>query len=225
MSSGRLGNLLTGVLTICAILVTAAVVKKEFFPTSRKPPTARHLDDAAPAFLAGNSMGSPDAPVTFLVFSDFQCPFCVLLQQNIKSVLKRHPTAVRVVYRHMPIENLHPFAFDAAIASECAGEQGRFAEYHDALFETQDSIPKERWDWFAVEAGVPSATDFAECVSSRRTEPRVRADMDQAERFRLTGTPSVIVGDTLLPGTPSTRVLDSIVRVKLPAVRSSASGR
>lgn len=214
--NSRVGTISSVVLTLCAVLVTVAVVRREFHRPDSSPPTARHIEGAKAALRDGHVMGPRGATVSLLVFSDFQCPFCAVLHRNLKIVRARYPGAVNVVYRHMPIEAIHPYAFDAALAAECAGAQGRFEAYHDALFDAQDSIPTERWKELADVAAVPSVPEFEECMASRRFDDRIRADLKQAERFKLTGTPSVIVGETLLPGTPSARVLDSTVRAVSP---------
>ncbi len=215
--SSRLGTISSLILTVCAVLVTAAVVRREFFAPVPSAPQDRELAGASAGFCEGTVMGPVDAAVSLLVFSDFQCPFCVVLHRNLQIVRARYPGAVRVVFRHIPIESLHPYAYDAALAAECAGAQGRFEAFHDALFDSQDSIPREQWSWFADGASVADIPRFDQCMQTRQFEDRVRADMEQAKRFRLTGTPSVIVGETLLGGTPSARVLDSLVRAALPS--------
>ncbi|WP_309670841.1 thioredoxin domain-containing protein [Gemmatimonas sp.] len=223
--SSRWGTISSALLTVCALLVTAAVVRREFFPPVRSAPKNRELREALESWGVGRRMGPESAPVALLVFSDFQCPFCSVLQQNLKRIRERYPDAIRVEYRHMPIENLHPYAFDAALAAECAGDQDRFERFHDALFESQDSIPSEQWSAFARKSGVADVAAFERCVTSRRFDTRVKADMAQARTLKLSGTPSVIVGSTLLGGTPSVSVLDSIVRANVPSVVPAVGGR
>lgn len=211
-----IGNVLTSLLTVCALIVTVAVVRREFFMPDRTQPAARDLDGALVAYEAGHRMGQVTASVTLLVFSDFQCPFGAVLQQNLQRVRKRYPNEIAIVYRHMPIDALHPYAFDAALATECAGEQGEFEAYHDALFVEQDSIPTENWSRIASNAKVPSLIEFDQCMVTRKYDDVIRKDINQAKSLGLTVTPSVIVGSTLVPGTPSARVLDSCKRTDLP---------
>lgn len=115
----------------------------------------------------------------------------------------------------MPLDVIHPFAFEAALAAECAADQGRFEAYHDALFAAQDSIPGEQWTVLAASVGVSDLPRFSQCIVERRFDDRIRQDLEQARKFNLTGTPSVIIDETLLAGTPSLRVLDSLIQTRL----------
>ncbi len=211
---GDLGSrLTTGLLVACAVLVTAAVVKREFFPAlaaaSQAASTApRAVDNWAEINAAGKVLGPPDAPVRIIEFSDFQCPFCARYQETLRAVRARYPDQVAVVYRHFPLDEIHPHARAAALASECAGEQGRFEAYHDALFAWQDSIGVRAWDRFAADAAVPDAEAFRRCVADGRLMARVDRDAAVAERTRITVTPSLVIDGTLLPGVVSRAELE-----------------
>lgn len=205
-------NLLTGVLVGCAVLVTAAVVKREFLSSAAAAPgpdlRPRKLENAAALASAGQVMGSPDAPVKIVEFSDFQCPFCARAQATIETVRRRHPDRVAVVFRHFPLDAIHPHARTAALAAECAAEQGRFHAYHDALFAAQDSIGVRAWDEFAAQAGVGNLPAFRECVASRRHAPAVERDARVAAGLGLQVTPSLIVNGELRPGLPTEEDLE-----------------
>ena len=85
--------------------------------------------------------GDPDAPITIVEFSDFQCPFCARFHlQTLPLIMEEYidEGKVNLVYRDFPIQSIHPNALPAAVAAECANEQGRFWEYHDMLFEKQN---------------------------------------------------------------------------------------
>jgi protein-disulfide isomerase len=83
----------------------------------------------------GPAMGPADAPVTIIEFSDFECPFCKRIHPTLKQVMDTYDGKVRLVYRHLPLTNIHPNAQKAAEASLCAHEQGQFWAMHDAIFE------------------------------------------------------------------------------------------
>ena len=83
----------------------------------------------------GFARGPKDAPVTIVEFSDFQCPFCKTANATVKQVLDKYPGKVRLVFRDYPIASLHPQAPKAHEAARCAGDQAKFWEYHDVLFE------------------------------------------------------------------------------------------
>ena len=85
--------------------------------------------------------GPANAPITIVEFSDFQCSYCKRVVNVLDQVLERYPDKVKLAFRDFPIVNIHPQAEKAAEAAHCAGEQGKFWEFHDLLFEKQDSHP------------------------------------------------------------------------------------
>jgi len=87
----------------------------------------------------GNSpvIGSKDAKVTIVEFSDFECPFCSRAFGTVKQIKEAYPNDVKIVYKNLPLTNIHPNAQKAAEAAICAGDQGKFWEMHDKMFESQ----------------------------------------------------------------------------------------
>jgi protein-disulfide isomerase len=217
--SSALSNLATGVLVVCAVAITALLVRREFF--SAPPPRAavtelRQLTDWAPLAEEGTRMGPADAPVQIVEFSDFQCPFCAVVQETLATVRARHPERVAVVYRHFPLDAIHPHARTAGAAAECAGEQGRFEPYHDLLFARQDSIGRTPWDRFAEEAGVPDLDAFRRCVDEGRHAERVDRDARVAAELELEATPTLIVNGAIFTGAPSEAELERLVQNAAP---------
>ena len=89
------------------------------------------------------AIGPADAKITLIEFSDFQCPFCKESYTVIKQLLARYPDDIKFIYRDFPVDSIHSFARKAAEAGECAHEQGKFWEYHDKIFEDQESLNNE----------------------------------------------------------------------------------
>ncbi len=94
---------------------------------------------AAREVAVGNSAakGPENAKVTIVEFSDFECPFCIRAFPTVKQIMDTYPNDVKIVYKHLPLTNIHPNAERAAIASECARDQGKFWELHDKMFSTE----------------------------------------------------------------------------------------
>ncbi len=113
-----------------------------------------------------------------------------------------------MTFRHFPLGRIHPHATAAALAAECAGEQDAFLAFSDALFQWQDSIGVIPWSDFAEIAEVPDPQRLDECAASGRHRTAVEADRDLALTLGLRGTPSVLVNQRLLPGTPSADLLE-----------------
>ena len=202
--SETLQNVLTGVLVLCALVITGLLVRRELWPAAppgASPPAVRPVDDWASYASGGHRTGPADARVAIVEFSDFQCPFCARLAPRLDSLRERTPVPVAVVYRHYPLEN-HPHAMAAARASECAAEQGRFKEMHDALFREQGAIGQKSWIAYALAAGVPDSAAFARCLEGGAGSARIRADVAAGDRLGVTGTPTVLVNRYRMVGAP-----------------------
>jgi protein-disulfide isomerase len=156
------------------------------------------------------AIGSTTAPHVILVFSDFQCPYCATFAATIHELQARHPDRVRLVVRHFPLETIHPHARAAALASECAREQGRFQDYHDALFKAQPEIGVRTWEHFASTARVPDIAAFQSCMVSGKPLERIKADIAWGERLGVQGTPTIYVNGVLLQGAPTLQRLEQL---------------
>jgi protein-disulfide isomerase len=129
-------------------------------------------------------------------------------------VLARNPGAVTLVYRHFPLERIHRFARQAAIASECASRQGRFAAYHDALF-AEDSLGPDKWMPLARGVGVADTAAFAACLEDSTAEQRVDADVLAGSELRVDGTPTILVNQYRLTDGAPPQVIDSLIQLLL----------
>lgn len=202
-------NIVSGVLVACALAVTVAVVRQAFWTPAPPPPASpepRAVEEWHDLAGSGSRMGPEDAAVVIVEFADFQCPFCATEADNLRRVLSRYPEDLAVVFRHFPLQHIHPHAYTAAVAAECAGAQDRFGPFHDLLFDRQDQIGKADWSAFAAMVDTDTAA-FHKCMNEAWPKERVDEDLRTAKRLGLTGTPSVIVDGLLLPGTPSADVL------------------
>src|SRR6266545_495089 len=119
----------------------------------------------------------------------------------------------KVIYRHYPLVQIHPLAFEAAVAADCASKQGRFEAYHDVLFAKQDSIGAISWGQFAHRAGVPDQHEFERCMESPSSASKVREDIEAGDQLQVRGTPTVVIEGIRFPGTPPLRTLDSLLNV------------
>lgn len=137
--------------------------------------------------------GNPDAAVTLVEFSDLQCPACAAFQPVLNEILATHGDNLKFEYKHFPLP-IHPFAQPAAIAAEAAGQQGKFFEFHDALFANQQAwssaaTPNVFFIQYAQELGL-DIDKFRQHLGSSILRDKVRADMTEARELGLTGTPT-----------------------------------
>ncbi len=148
--------------------------------------------------------GDPNAPVTIIEFSDFQCPFCSRFYSQTLPLLEENyidTGKIKLVYKDLPLDNLHPNARTAHIAAECADEQGKFWEYHDILFEKQlqwQGLSPSNLDVtltnFAVGLGMQNAS-FQVCMESQEIADEVNDDTIEAASYGTTGTPTFFIGN------------------------------
>jgi protein-disulfide isomerase len=207
-----------GILAVCAVVVTALVVRKEFFAAEPGASIPYTRVAAWRAFgEGGHRLGPENAPVRIVVFSDFQCPACRVLATHLKTIRAEDPN-LEVVHRHAPLDR-HEAAIPAARASDCAGAQGRFEAYHDALFAAQDSIGTTSWETFARRAAVPDLAAFKQCISVANSDAPLARDTLVAKQLNVTGTPTYLLNDMRFVGAPP---LDSL-RAHVARVRRSAA--
>jgi protein-disulfide isomerase len=151
------------------------------------------------------SLGDPNAPVTIVEFADFQCPFCGRFQQEtIPPIVEEYVKSgkVRIVYRDFAFLGVE--SMDAALASECANEQGKFWEYHDYLFAHQDGENKGAFSrmnlkQFATAVGLDT-TQFNSCLDQNKYQAEVQKDITDARALGVSATPTSFVNGSMVVG-------------------------
>lgn len=143
--------------------------------------------------------GKPDAPVTIVEFSDFECPFCRRASATIDEVVRKYGNEVRVVFRHLPLRDRHPHAQLAAEASRCAADQGKFWEYHDLLFANQAKLDEAGLLEQARVLKLDAAT-FKGCLESGKHKPEIERDVQEGLAAGVSATPAFFVNGVFLSG-------------------------
>ena len=158
--------------------------------------------------------GAKDAPVTIVEFSDFHCPFCRNVVATVKELMKQYEGRVKWVYRDFPIASLHPRASKAAEAARCAGERGKFWEYHDLLFEHQAQATPEDFKRFAEQLTLDPKS-FGQCLDSAKHQAAVEADIQDGARLGVTGTPTFFINGRILVGAQPLENFRRVVEAEL----------
>lgn len=156
-------------------------------------------------------LGPENAPVTLIEYGDYECPYCGQAHQVLKELLSDLGSQIRFVFRHFPLTQIHPNAEKAALAAEAAGEQGRFWEMHDALYENQTALEDEDLLQYARDVGLDLA-EFDESVGTRRHLGRVRQDFISGARSGVNGTPTFFINGQRHDGSYEYPVLSKAVR-------------
>jgi protein-disulfide isomerase len=149
--------------------------------------------------------GPKNAPVTIVEYSDFQCPFCSQAVPVLKRLGDEYGDKVRVAFKHLPLEQLHPQAKQAAEASMAANEQGKFWEYHDKLFANQRALDRASLEKYAEEVGL-DAQRFKQALDSGKFRPAVEADTAEAFKVGANGTPTFYVNGQQVVGADYNRL-------------------
>jgi protein-disulfide isomerase len=147
------------------------------------------------------SLGPADAPVTIVIFTDFQCPYCVSLEEVLVKVAERYPKDVRIVYKSFPL-TMHNFARKAAIAAMAADAQGMFWVMHDRLFAAKGKLSDEEIAYAAKDSQLDIAA-FEAALADPATAARVDADFKQGEALGVRGTPTVFINGRQYAGARS----------------------
>ncbi len=145
------------------------------------------------------SFGPIDAQVVVVEFSDFQCPFCGETFPVVKEILADYGDRIRFIYRDFPIHSLHPQALTAALAAECAHEQGLFWPMHDKIFENQDTLSAENLKRWAVQIGVNSL-QFGRCLDSQKYFAEVEQDFQEGVAAGVSATPTFFINGRRIEG-------------------------
>jgi protein-disulfide isomerase len=158
--------------------------------------------------------GNADAPVTIVEFSDFHCPFCRRVKPTLAQLLAKYPEKIKLVYRDLPLDSLHPTARAAAEAARCAQEQGQFWPYHDKLYERDPDASPEALKGVAKEVGL-NLSVFEQCVASGKFRTAVQASVDEAERLGATGTPAFFINGRLVSGALPLETFERMINEEL----------
>jgi protein-disulfide isomerase len=139
----------------------------------------------------GQFRGPENARVTLVEFGDYQCPSCAAYHPLVKELMKRYPNDLRLEFHHYPLISIHPNAMQAAMAAEAAGEQGRYWEMHDLLFDFQDqwsrqANPEAEFLTFAGRIGL-NQNAFMQSLRSPDLQDRVLQDVVRAREANLEG--------------------------------------
>lgn len=142
-----------------------------------------------------NVLGREDAPVTIVEFSDLQCPYCAQYAlQTFPRIKRTYIDTGKVHYAAISFPlPMHAHAFPAAVAARCAGEQGKFWQYRDAVFADQARLPLDPFDALAQTLGLDLAR-FKSCRRDIRQDAAVREDLAMARHDGITSTPSFMIG-------------------------------
>ncbi len=166
--------------------------------------------------IAGSpSLGPADAPITLVEFGDYQCPFCREWYQNVYArLMKDYQGKIHFVFRDMPLTNIHPDAFSAAEAADCAGDQGAYWPYHDALFAQADGLGDAAYIKYAQSLGLDLQA-FTTCIQDNRYQKQVQSNFDYALSIGVNSTPTFFINGLALVGAQPYEIFKQVIDQEL----------
>lgn len=203
-------NFLAGSILVAALIIGGAYIYGSGFKGQAGGNTLTNVSDTAQKSATNSNptvgtdviLGDPNAPVTFIEFGDFQCPYCKSLFDNVEKPLREEyikTGKVKMVFRDFPLDSIHPYARPAANAAECAKEQNKFWEYHDALFMKQADLATLDFAVLAGQLGMNQA-QFKQCYQARKYDAEITQDYNDGAVAGVSGTPANFINGELLSG-------------------------
>jgi protein-disulfide isomerase len=162
----------------------------------------------------GPVRGKHTAAVTIIEFGDFQCPYCKEAEASLRSVMARYPNDVRLVFRNLPLTQIHPDAQLAAAAAVCADRQGKFWEMHDAMYADQSGLKPDVLKSTAQRLGL-DADRFSSCITDGSTIEALGIDAKAAQDLGLSGTPYFFINGRPVDGNVPEETFNNIITEEL----------
>jgi protein-disulfide isomerase len=157
--------------------------------------------------------GAADAPVVMVEFSDYQCPACRKNHETIKAILETYKDKVKYVFKDFPLRG-HRWAAKAAEGARCAGEQGKFFEFQDVLFSSDQEPNPDQMEVYALEIGLDS-NEFKQCVDSGKYRRAVEQSVEDGRAIGVGSTPTLVINGRITTGGQSEESLSKLIDQEL----------
>ena len=185
--------------------------------TLKEPETPRvqvNLGDAS-------IQGPADAPVTVVEFSDYQCPACRRNHETMKKILETYRGRIKYVYKDFPLRS-HRWAAKAAEGARCAGDQHKFAEFQDILFNSDQEPAPDQMEVYALEMGLDSV-QFRQCLDTGKYRSAVEKSIEDGRSIGVNSTPTLVINGRIIPGGQTIDSLSKMIEEELPKKEDSKS--
>jgi protein-disulfide isomerase len=176
------------------------------------------IQQSPQAFVADSPVqGDIETGIILIEFSDFQCPYCQAAHESLKRFMAQHSDEVTLVYKHYPLERIHPEAIPAVIAAWAAHQQHKFWEYQDFLFTHQDELGEDLYQQGATELGL-NLSQFERDRENPNARLDIQLDIELANKLGISGTPFFVMGDETFAGAEDVAFFEAMLQQA--AVRS-----
>jgi protein-disulfide isomerase len=157
--------------------------------------------------------GPENAPLTIVEFSDYQCPACRRNHEVVQELKQLYKDRIKWVFKDFPMPG-HKWARGAALAAHCAAEQGKFWQYQDLLFGSQEELSPDRLTHLARELGL-QIEPFGQCISAGKFQAHIEKDIAEGKKFGMNTTPTLVINNRLVSGAPPPDRFKEIINEEL----------
>jgi protein-disulfide isomerase len=160
-------------------------------------------------------LGPDNAAITIVEFSDYECPYCRKFHSEVfHQLMDDYPDQIQFVYRDFPLTSIHPNAFDAAMAANCAGEQDVYWQYHDLLFGASLGLSAEAYTSYASQLDLDT-TAFKQCLNTKKYQDEIQSDYDFAAQLGIRSTPTFFINGIPIVGAQPLEIFRSVIDKEL----------
>jgi protein-disulfide isomerase len=185
-------------------------------PPAPSTPTPANLSEVLKITKDDVILGDPNAPITMIEYSDYQCPFCKRFFDESEAILRKEyieSGKVKMIYRDFPLPG-HPYAMPAAEAANCAKDQGKFWAYHDLIFKNQNNLATIDYLKLAEELKM-NVQEFKNCLDSKKYTQKIQNDYNSASSIGVNGTPTFFINGKQVVGAQPYSVFKNIIEQEL----------
>lgn len=165
-------------------------------------------------------LGDPNAPVTIIEYSDYECPFCEMFFSQTESLIRKdfiETGKAKMIYRDFPLE-FHQYAMPAALAANCAKEQGKFWAYHDEIFKNHNNLVNFNYIETAKKLGMDE-NKFKSCFESQKYKEQIQQVFEEAKSIGVQGTPTFFINDKMIVGAQPYEKFKSLIEQELNNIK------
>lgn len=207
----NLDTLFNIILVLCACIATVAAVR---LTINRSESSRAKVVHGWKKLIADGQvvMGSPQASIKLIEFSDYQCPFCREYERRLENVISSENGRVALIRYNLPLEQIHPDAVMAAEAAECAMLQHIAQPFQDGLFKADlRTFKVQNYTDLAQQSGVKDLVEFDHCFTTKQTLPLVDKQMQVAKSFDINAVPTLVVDGRVITGLQSISTIKNLV--------------
>jgi protein-disulfide isomerase len=206
-------SIATCVLLACAAMVSLSVVHREIlFTASSGLGTGQRVENWKDlAHHRTPAMGSVDAPVTILDFSDYECPYCKSLEGKLRLLTEQQPDTIKVIRYEFPMTLIHSNAYQAALAGKCAAKQGVVGPFQVEVYRQSARLSGVDWRELATAIKLADPDAFISCIEKKELSDEVDADLELGQRLGFTGTPMLVINGDVVSGDQTKEALSFLI--------------